>query len=166
LTGGELERVGDLARGIDLTSKSRAARISRLWEQIVGTESARNSGPRQLRGGRLTVATSSSVWAQSLQMISERIRQRLNEALGEDAVGEIVFRPAGWDPGGGADGPRALRADPPGGPSEGRSKRPPPRPLTAEEEAAAAAVERDACDAELGRVIAAAMRASLARRDP
>lgn len=165
MAGGELERVGDLARGIDLNSKSRAARISNLWEQIVGTESARNSGPRQLRGRRLTVATSSSVWAQSLQMISERIRQRLNEALGEEAVDEIVFRPAGWDPGGGADGPRALRADPPGAPPEGRSRKAPERPLTAEEEAAVAAVEREACDADLGRVIAAAMRASLARCD-
>ncbi len=165
MAGGELERVGDLARGIDLNSKSRAARISNLWEQIVGIESARNSGPRQLRGRRLTVATSSSVWAQSLQMISERIRQRLNEALGEEAVDEIVFRPAGWDPGGGADGPRALRDAPPGAPSGGRSRKPPARPLAAEEEAAAAAVERDACDADLGRVIAAAMRASLARRD-
>lgn len=164
LAGGEFERLGDVARGIDLDTKSRAARVSRLWEQVVGAESARNSGPRQLRGGKLTVATSSSVWAQSMQMISERIRHKLNEALGEEVIEEIVFRPAGWDPGGGADGPRPLRGpgDVPPAPKQQRTA--PARPLTAEEEAAAAEIERGACHADLGRLIAAAMRASLSRK--
>ena len=77
---------------------------------MVGHDVARNATPASLRRGRLTVATSSSVWAQTLQLMSESLVRGLNDALGEVVVTAVVCRPAGWDPAGGAEGPRALRS--------------------------------------------------------
>jgi hypothetical protein len=67
------------------------------WQEIVGTEIAANTQPLQLRQGRLVVAVSSSVWAQTLQFMSGQIQERLNRSLGEDTVRLIVFRHAGWE---------------------------------------------------------------------
>jgi predicted nucleic acid-binding Zn ribbon protein len=67
------------------------------WQEVVGTEIAANTQPLQLRQGRLVVAVSSSVWAQTLQLMSGQIQDRLNRSLGEDTVRLIVFRHAGWE---------------------------------------------------------------------
>lgn len=142
----------------------------------MGLEVARNTQPRSLRGGRLTVATSSSVWAQTLQLLSGQIVARVNTALGEALLREAVFRPAGWDPGGGAGGPRAMSGEwqlPETGAEEagasgatGRRGTLPGRRLTAEEEGAIDAVRQLACDEALGQRIAGAMRAALRHSPP
>ncbi len=72
-------------------------RLSAVWAEVVGAEVAGNARPAQLRGGRLVVTTSSSAWAQTLQLMSEMIIARLNERLGAGAVEKAVFRHAGWD---------------------------------------------------------------------
>ena len=71
--------------------------LADAWQEIVGTEIAANTQPLQLRQGRLVVAVSSSVWAQTLQLMSGQIQERLNRSLGEDTVRLIVFRHAGWE---------------------------------------------------------------------
>jgi predicted nucleic acid-binding Zn ribbon protein len=38
------------------------------------------------RGGVITVACTSAVWAQELDLLSERVVERLNERLGRHAV--------------------------------------------------------------------------------
>jgi hypothetical protein len=166
---GDLERLGDLVgapgSGLD---KGPAAdwplerRLMEVWNGVVGPEVAGNATPASLRRGRLTVATSSSVWAQTLQLMGESLVQRLNEALGEVVVTAVVCRPAGWDPAGGPDGPRALRDQ---RPIEGGDAPAPARaamlecPLTAEEEAAIAEVERGDLEPELRARIVRVMRA-------
>jgi hypothetical protein len=83
---------GVAARAADLDR-----RLSAVWAEVVGGEVAGNARPAQLRGGRLVVTTSSSAWAQTLQLMSEMIIARLNERLGAGAVEKAVFRHAGWD---------------------------------------------------------------------
>lgn len=168
----ELERVGStvwaaLGRGVP-----RERRLAAEWPRVVGPEIAQNAQPRSLRGGRLVVATSSSVWAQTLQLMAEQVRRGLNEALGAPIVEDVVFRPAGWDPGGGRESPRPLGPSagpeaPPRRPGEG-DESPPPRPpgrgLSEAEEQAIAEVKALACDDVLGEQIARAMRAYLQRQ--
>jgi hypothetical protein len=72
-------------------------RLADVWADVVGAEIAANARPAQLRDGRLVVTTSSSAWAQTLQLMSEMIIARLNERLGEGAVQKAVFRHAGWE---------------------------------------------------------------------
>ena len=83
--------------------------VAEVWAEVVGEEIAANTQPLQLRQGRLVVATSSPVWGQTLQLMSEQIQERLNRSLGEDAVREMVFRHAGWETG--AQAPSACREE-------------------------------------------------------
>jgi hypothetical protein len=110
------------------------------------------------------------------------ILPRLNEALAAGLEGqaeavfirEAIFRPAGWDPGGGAGSPMALDTPLGGGDlgaegwsqEEARSGSPRRRRLTAAEEAAIEAVRCQAGDPELGYRISRAMRACLERISP
>ena len=77
-----------------------AAAISLAWPQVVGEEGAINSQPVRLRQGRLTVAASSTVWAQTLQFMEQTIAAGLNERLGSPPgaplIERISFRHAGW----------------------------------------------------------------------
>lgn len=72
-------------------------RLAAVWAEAVGAEVAGNARPVQLRNGRLVVSTSSSAWAQTLQLMSEMVRARLNERLDEGAIDRVVFRHAGWE---------------------------------------------------------------------
>jgi hypothetical protein len=118
--GQELERLGDLlpptaepgaAPHAASVAQSRGAgpqgapgqpalerRLAAVWVDAVGVEVAENSHPVQLRDGRLVVCTSSSAWAQTLQLMSQMVIARLNERLGDGTVEKAVFRHAGWEP--------------------------------------------------------------------
>jgi Dna[CI] antecedent, DciA len=154
------------------SASSPSHRVADVWEAAVGRETARHAQPISLRGGRLIVATSSSVWAQTLQLMADTLRGALNDAMGEEVVTEIVCRPAGWDPGAARDAAPALErrpaepecempsADPASW--EGERRRP-VRALTAAEERAIVLAQEQAGDPALGERIGAAMRASWAR---
>lgn len=72
-------------------------RLAAVWADVVGAEVADNARPVQLRDGRLVVTTSSSAWAQTLQLMGPLVVARLNDRLGEGSVERAVFRHAGWD---------------------------------------------------------------------
>ncbi len=128
--------------------------VAEVWAKAVGAEIAANTQPLQLRQGRLVVATSSPVWGQTLQLMSEQIQERLNRSLGEDAVREMVFRHAGWETG--AQAPSACR--------EERLEPVAAAAFEPNEEQAAALeeVERSCGDARLREQILRAMKAAFA----
>ena len=145
-------------------------RLAAVWPDVVGPEVARNAQPRTLRAGRLVVATSSSVWAQTLQHMAGEILPRLNEALaaGLDGQTEAVCHPRGDLPSRGMGSwwwsgvasqrwmaPRTAEVLKPMGRSreEARSGSRTRRRLTAAEEAAIEAVRCQAGDPELCRLI-------------
>ncbi len=176
---GDFERVGSLLPGVLGRGMPAERRLATVWPDVVGPEVSRNAQPRTLRAGRLIVATSSSVWAQTLQHMAGEILPRLNEALAAGVDGqteavvirEAIFRPAGWDPGGGAGSPIELDSAPGGGEvgvggwsrEDAQSGTRARRRLTAAEEDSIEAVRCQAGDPELGRQISQAMRASLQR---
>lgn len=186
---GDLERLGSLVQGALGKGMPAERRVAMVWSEVVGAEVARNAQPRTLRAGRLVVATSSSVWAQTLQHMAGEITARLNQALREMPaeapagsggraadlrtleVREMVFRPAGWDPGAAAGAAPALDGSLGGlyGSSDGwgtggaRERPTGGHRLTADEESAVEAVRRGACDPDLGERISRAMRAALER---
>ena len=112
----ELDRLGDLlpamkpgggqpgsrpaggGRPGPASDEETGRRLAEVWAQVAGTEVAGNARPVQFRGGRLVVTTSSSAWAQTLQLMGPMLVGKLNERLGEEAVTKVVFRHAGWDP--------------------------------------------------------------------
>jgi predicted nucleic acid-binding Zn ribbon protein len=62
------------------------AEVQRAWPQAAGDAFAAQSEPVTERAGVITVGCSSAVWAQELDLLSERVVERLNEALGRPAV--------------------------------------------------------------------------------
>jgi hypothetical protein len=88
---------GSGALGATHDGDDAARRIAIVWDQVVGSEIRTNARPTHFKQGRLVVATSSSAWAQSLQLMSEQIRDGLNRGLGGDTVSSISFRHAGWE---------------------------------------------------------------------
>jgi predicted nucleic acid-binding Zn ribbon protein len=62
------------------------AEVQRGWPQVAGERFARAADPVSERDGVVTVACESAVWAQELDLLSERVIEGLNEALGRPAV--------------------------------------------------------------------------------
>jgi predicted nucleic acid-binding Zn ribbon protein len=62
------------------------AEVQRGWSEAAGSAFAAHSEPVAEHGGVVTVACGSAVWAQELDLLSERVVERLNDALGRPAV--------------------------------------------------------------------------------
>ena len=57
-----------------------------MWPQVAGERFARSAQPVAERDGVVTVSCESAVWAQELDLLSERVIEGLNQALGRPAV--------------------------------------------------------------------------------
>lgn len=159
-TMGDFDRLGDLLGGVAPERSSASARLAEVWPLATGADIAHNAVPTSLRAGKLIVAASSPAWAQTLQLMSPQLLERLNALLGAGAVREMVCRTAGW-PGAGGGGAAAGAAAAEGA-AEGE-QRSGSSGLSEEEEAAVREVEGAACDPGLGATLAGLMRASLRR---
>jgi predicted nucleic acid-binding Zn ribbon protein len=62
------------------------AQIQRHWPAVAGEAVAREAEPVAERGGVVTVSCRSAVWAQELDLLSPQLVERLNLALGSEAV--------------------------------------------------------------------------------
>jgi predicted nucleic acid-binding Zn ribbon protein len=62
------------------------AEVQRAWSQAAGEAFAHATEPVAERDGVVTVACASAVWAQELDLLSERVVEALNEAIGRPAV--------------------------------------------------------------------------------
>ena len=91
----DFDRLGDLLAELGairaLDSRKRAGsgdkpavggdisrQVAGLWPETVGPEISANARPLRVNSGRLTVATSSASWAQTLQLMSDCILSGLN----------------------------------------------------------------------------------------
>ena len=70
-------------------------RVQRVWAETVGDAVAREAEPVSERGGVVTVACRSAVWAQELDLLAPDVIERLNQALGDAVVAQLrcVARP-------------------------------------------------------------------------
>ena len=62
------------------------AEVQRVWPRVAGERFARSAEPVSERDGVITVACESAVWAQELDLLSERVIAAVNEAIGKPAV--------------------------------------------------------------------------------
>jgi predicted nucleic acid-binding Zn ribbon protein len=62
------------------------AEVQRVWPEAAGPALAAAAQPVSERDGVITVACGSAVWAQELDLLSERVVAAVNGALGRDAV--------------------------------------------------------------------------------
>ena len=67
------------------------ARLQGEWEGVAGPVIAAEAEPVSERGGVVTVACKSAVWANELELLAPGLIQGLNAALGGQAVGALRF---------------------------------------------------------------------------
>ena len=79
----------------DLAPATLLAEVQRAWPAAAGEAFARASEPVSERDGVVTVACESSVWAQELDLLSERVLERLNGLLGAPKVQRLRVRTGG-----------------------------------------------------------------------
>jgi hypothetical protein len=65
------------------------AEVQRAWPQAVPPVFQGRTEPRREKAGVIVVACTEAVIANELALLSERVRERLNETLGRDAVSAL-----------------------------------------------------------------------------
>jgi predicted nucleic acid-binding Zn ribbon protein len=68
------------------------AHVQEIWESAAGPAIASSATPTAERGGVLTVTCAAAVWAQELDLMAHELVEKLNSALGEDAIRELRCR--------------------------------------------------------------------------
>ncbi|HEY4291154.1 MAG TPA: DUF721 domain-containing protein [Puia sp.] len=70
----------------------QALQIEEVWEQIMGKTVARYTDKIQIHGHTLYVNTTIAPLRQELMYQKDKIVQRVNEALGEKVIKEVVIK--------------------------------------------------------------------------
>ena len=70
----------------------QALQIEDVWEKIVGKTVARYTNKLQIFGDKLIITTDVAPLKQELIYQKEKIKQRVNEALGTNTIKEIVIQ--------------------------------------------------------------------------
>jgi hypothetical protein len=88
--------IGDAIK--EFLNKSRikggiqALQIEDVWEQIMGKTVARYTDKLQIIGDKLIVTTSVAPLKHELKYQKDKIKQRVNEALGQKVINEIIIQ--------------------------------------------------------------------------
>lgn len=75
-----------------LKGSIQAMQIEEVWEQIMGKTVARYTDKIQIHGHTLYVNTTVAPLRQELIYQKDKIIQRVNEALGENVIKEVVIK--------------------------------------------------------------------------
>jgi len=75
-----------------LKGSIQAMQIEEVWEQIMGKTVARYTDKIQIHGHTLYVNTTVAPLRQELMYQKDKIIQRVNEALGENVIKEVVIK--------------------------------------------------------------------------
>jgi predicted nucleic acid-binding Zn ribbon protein len=67
------------------------AEVQSVWPQVAGAALAQAATPVSERGGVVTVACESAVWAQELELLGGDLAARLNEELGGGEFERLRF---------------------------------------------------------------------------
>jgi hypothetical protein len=70
----------------------QALQIEDVWEQIMGKTIARYTEKLQIIGDKLIITTSVAPLKHELKYQKEKIKQRVNEALGQRVVNEVIIQ--------------------------------------------------------------------------
>jgi predicted nucleic acid-binding Zn ribbon protein len=70
----------------------QASQIHQVWEQLMGKTIARYTDKIEIYNGTLFISTTVAPLKQELLYQKEQIIARVNEALGEKTISEVVIR--------------------------------------------------------------------------
>ncbi|TET47994.1 MAG: DUF721 domain-containing protein [Actinomycetota bacterium] len=84
--------IGSVVDKMELSKKLRVSNIFNHWEDIVGKQIAKKSKPERLLRKTLYVSVTTSIWANELSLMSEKLIEKINSFTGEDIVKTIRFK--------------------------------------------------------------------------
>jgi len=70
----------------------QALQIEDVWEQIMGKTIARYTDKLQIIGDKLIITTTVAPLKHELVYQKEKIKQRVNEALGQKVINEVIVQ--------------------------------------------------------------------------
>lgn len=82
----------DYLRNSPFRSQMNEYRIQDLWEKMMGKTIARYTDSIKLTGDKLIITTLAAPLKQELVYSREKIRERMNEALGEKIIREVIIK--------------------------------------------------------------------------
>lgn len=67
-------------------------KVFQVWPEAAGSYIDKRSRPHSIKDGCLIVMVESAVWIDRFGYLKQEIIQRLNQALGDEIVDDVVFR--------------------------------------------------------------------------
>jgi predicted nucleic acid-binding Zn ribbon protein len=86
------EAMSGLLHDLGLETKLREYEALELWPSIVGEQIAKRSTAERIDNGKMIVHVTSSSWRQELGFLKKELIAKINAAVHQDIVKDIVFR--------------------------------------------------------------------------
>jgi len=84
--------VEEVFSGLGMDAAREQYRALHLWREVVGETIAGETVVERLSEGQLFIRVKNSVWRMELNFRKRELAEKINSALGTEAVREIVFR--------------------------------------------------------------------------
>jgi len=85
------EILADLVKSLGIAQKLSEHEAVVAWKDVVGTRIAEHSHAIRVNNGLLLVEVDSSVWAQELRFMKQKIMRELNNRVGKTAIENVHF---------------------------------------------------------------------------
>jgi hypothetical protein len=86
------EAMQEFLKGSRIKGGIQALQIEDVWEEIMGKTIARYTDKLQIIGDRLIITTSVAPLKNELLYQKEKIKQRVNEALKQKVINEVIIQ--------------------------------------------------------------------------
>lgn len=86
------EAMRQFLEGSRIKGGIQALQIGDVWEQIMGKTIARYTNKLQIIGDKLIISTTVAPLKHELIYQKEKIKQRVNEALGQPVIKEVIIQ--------------------------------------------------------------------------
>jgi predicted nucleic acid-binding Zn ribbon protein len=90
------ESVGDILnrvlKSLEIDKKMDETKALALWPEAVGPKIAANTRAVSVIRGRLLVEARSPAWVQECSLLKNKIKKKINDKIGADAVKDITFK--------------------------------------------------------------------------
>lgn len=77
---------------LGIGQRVKQLKVLDLWPDVVGKQIAGVTNPERINGGKLVIRVSKAPWRNELLFLKKEIMLKLNKAIGEDIVKDIIFR--------------------------------------------------------------------------
>lgn len=84
--------LGAVLHELGLGQRIHQLKVLDLWPDVVGQQIAKVTQADRIDRGKLTVRVSTAAWRNELVFLKKQIIVKLNQAIGDEIVKDIVFR--------------------------------------------------------------------------